>query len=36
MRAEGEQRSHPGPREGFNSLHEVPDSLAAHGFRDDG
>jgi hypothetical protein len=35
MRAEGEQRSDPGPRE-FDSFDEVPDSLAALGFRDDG
>jgi hypothetical protein len=39
MRAAGEQRSDPGPRE-FDSLMEVPDSLppafAGVGFRDDG
>jgi excinuclease ABC subunit C len=28
MRAEGEQRSDPGPREASDSRHEVPDSLA--------
>jgi hypothetical protein len=35
MRAEGGQHSDPGPRE-FDSSMEVPDSLAALGFRDDG
>ena len=35
MRAEGEQRSDPGPRE-FDSWMEIPDSLAALGFRDEG
>jgi peptide/nickel transport system permease protein len=38
MRADGEQRSEPGPRETSRTSHEVPDSLspAGLGFRDDG
>src|SRR5262249_53968206 len=36
MRAAREQRSEPGSRESRDSPDEVPDSLAALGFRDDG